>query len=59
MFSELGEKFIYVFECPETYFKCPGNYCIPYQYLCDGEWHCPDGEDELGCGTVCFRILLK
>ena len=29
--------------------KCPGNYCVPLQYICDGQWHCPNGEDEVSC----------
>ena len=27
-------------------FKCPGYYCIPWGYLCDGKWDCPSGYDE-------------
>ncbi len=38
------------YQCPENYFKCPGNYCIPLRSLCDGEWQCPEGEDEAECG---------
>ena len=26
--------------------KCPGFYCIPWQYICDGKWDCPNGYDE-------------
>ena len=34
-------------------FKCPGFYCIPWTYVCDGKWDCPGGYDdvkELKCG---------
>ena len=34
-------------------FKCPGFYCIPWSYVCDGKWDCPGGYDEvkeLKCG---------
>ena len=34
-------------------FKCPGFYCIPWSYVCDGKWDCPKGYDEikvLECG---------
>ena len=34
------------FECNMMY-KCPGYYCIPWQYVCDGKWDCPSGLDEL------------
>ncbi len=27
-------------------YKCPGYYCIPWRYQCDGLWHCPFGTDE-------------
>ncbi len=27
-------------------FKCPGYYCLPYCYLCDGKYDCPGGHDE-------------
>ncbi len=28
-------------------FKCQGYYCVPYKYMCNGRWDCPNGEDEL------------
>ena len=33
------------FECNMKY-KCPGYYCIPWGYVCDGKWDCPHGLDE-------------
>ncbi len=48
-----------VYKCPDNYFKCPGNYCIPFSYLCDGGWHCPDGEDEVGCGKLFYTDPIQ
>ena len=36
-------------------FKCCGFYCIPWSYVCDGKWDCPNGVDEASsqkCGSV-------
>ncbi len=33
------------FECHQHY-KCPGHYCVPFGYVCDGKWDCPDAYDE-------------
>ena len=33
------------FSCSK-HFKCPNYYCIPWGYLCNGKWDCPDGFDE-------------
>ena len=33
------------FECNMMY-KCPGYYCVPWSYVCDGKWDCPGGIDE-------------
>ncbi len=33
------------FEC-SVMFKCPGFYCIPWAYTCDGKQDCPAGYDE-------------
>ncbi len=30
-------------------FKCPGYYCVPWSYVCDGHWDCPPGLDEIQC----------
>ena len=34
------------FEC-NMMFKCPKYYCIPWNYVCDGKWDCPEGYDEI------------
>ena len=41
------------FECNVKY-KCPNNYCIPWIYVCDGKWDCPEGHDESKL-NVCSR----
>ena len=33
------------FEC-NIHFKCPGYYCVPWSYVCDGVWDCPYGYNE-------------
>ena len=33
------------FECNVKY-KCQNSYCIPWSYVCDGKWDCPEGNDE-------------
>ncbi len=33
------------FECNHK-FKCFLSYCIPWVYVCDGKWDCPNGDDE-------------
>ncbi len=37
------------YTCSETYFKCPGFYCLPWKYVCDGLYHCPGGMEEQIC----------
>lgn len=41
---DLCESFV----CNATY-KCPGYYCVPWHYVCDGHWDCPLGFDEEDC----------
>ena len=38
------------FEC-NMMFKCPNHYCIPWNYVCDGKWDCPQGYDEITTST--------
>ncbi len=41
---DLCESFL----CNVTY-KCPRYHCIPWHYVCDGQWDCPFGYDEEDC----------
>nr|XP_054761372.1 G-protein coupled receptor GRL101-like [Lytechinus pictus] len=42
------------FECPAYFMKCPGSYCIPLRFRCNGVWDCANGEDEMECSSfVC------
>ncbi len=34
------------FECNNNLFKCPVNYCVPWEYVCNSRWDCPFGHDE-------------
>ncbi len=34
-----------LYEC-NILFKCPSFYCIPFAYVCNGKWECPQGTDE-------------
>ncbi len=43
------------FECNGK-FKCPKYYCLPWSYVCDGKWDCPQGKDE--SVTRCARLRL-
>ena len=33
-------------------FKCLNNYCLPWKYICDGYWDCPQGYDEMECDSI-------
>ena len=42
-------------------FKCKMGYCIPWNYVCNGRWDCPNGEDEIlydvcDNGQVCKKM---
>ena len=50
-----------LFEC-NVMFKCPGYYCIPWGYICDGKWDCPSGYDESifhKCGNRTCNNMFK
>ena len=34
------------FEC-NAMFRCMNSYCIPWNYVCDNKWDCPDGHDDI------------
>ncbi len=46
------------FHCP-LHFKCPMSYCIELYSVCDGVFHCPNGEDEVNCKVKTCKGLLK
>ena len=49
-------------DCSPKYFKCPGFYCIPLRYVCNGLWECPGGVEELphmNCHTRTCSGLFK
>lgn len=29
-----------------TKYKCSVSHCVPWKYVCDGKWDCPEGDDE-------------
>ncbi|KAL4225125.1 G-protein coupled receptor [Mactra antiquata] len=35
--------------CPSGYAKCPNDFCIPLEFMCDGKMDCRHGEDEMNC----------
>ena len=42
-------------------YHCASGECIDGKLLCDGEWNCDDGSDELNCrlsGTYLLLLLL-
>ncbi len=36
------------FQCNRM-FKCIDSYCVPWTYVCDGTWGCPNGFEEKRC----------
>ncbi len=47
-----GSTNVKEFQCPHNiskYFKCPGYYCVPWRYICNSVWDCPNGDDEVDC----------
>ena len=42
------------FSCGQGYYACPNKNCIPDTWLCDGDFDCDDGSDELT--TNCLSV---
>ena len=41
-------------------FKCSSSYCIPWSYVCDSKWDCPEGDDEQCEGnSTCSEMFLS
>ncbi len=45
-----------------TNFKCTGSHCIPWSFVSDGKWDCPNGEDEIKFlehkqSLMCFKMF--
>ena len=51
-FYVLDNQLCSTIECP-AHFKCPHAHCIAIHNVCDGFFHCPNGEDE----SACFEYL--
>ena len=47
-----------LFPCPVDYFTCPGSYCIPWRFVCDGKLDCIDNHDEKHCANYICRGML-
>lgn len=43
------------FQC-NMMFKCPNQYCIPWEHVCDNVWDCPSGTDE---NSICSEYTCK
>ena len=35
------------------------SYCIPFDLICNGEWDCPEGDDEVSCHSYVCPNLFK
>lgn len=35
------------------------NKCIPDEFVCDGDYDCPDGDDEADCLAIKFSDFSK
>ena len=55
--------FLVVFVCAEGEFLCvDGMSCVSEAYLCDGDYDCADGSDELDCGkftSFCYNVSKR
>ncbi len=47
------------FEC-NAMFKCSKYYCIPWKYVCDEKWDCPEGlEESSTCSSTNCQQMFK
>ncbi len=47
------------FVCHDKYFKCPRFYCVPWRFVCNAQWECPGGTDEMDCGRLSCPGMFK
>ncbi len=47
------------YKCQSNYFKCPGFYCLPWRFVCNGQWDCPGGTDETHCNRTACPGMFK
>lgn len=38
--------------CPANLFRCDKIRCLPYAFVCNGEYNCHDKTDEINCSTA-------
>ncbi len=46
------------FHC-NVMFKCPGYYCVPWEYACNGRWDCPLATDEHHCSLSDCSMMFQ
>lgn len=57
MKTKAHSPFYHLSDCPDIpcaigYYRCfEYNYCVPIRYVCDGVFHCLNGDDEVDCGS--------
>lgn len=56
---QLGDDFTAFGRCNELQYTCPSGKCIDQLRLCDGEYDCPSGEDELGCDCASNEVHIS
>ncbi len=53
-FFQLGDSII----CPSDLFRCDTIQCLPYAFVCNGEYNCQDKTDEINCSTAIINNNL-
>ena len=41
------------------HFSCNDGTCLMEKFLCDGKYHCVNGDDETNCGSMCSSYEFK